>query len=274
MSTTDTTELDHDEEQRQMYVRYEVRGDTARITIDRPGKLNALDLDGWHGITAALTRAAEEAPGPVVLTGTGRAFCAGDDIATFAEHTTRQRAHDFFIGGLLGTMTAIATHPYPVIAAVNGLAVGGGCELVLVSDLAIAAESARFALPEGRIGAWPTVQVGVAAHESGRKLAAEMAFEMDWVSAVDAPRFGLVNRVVPDQDLEFELEETIARIRTASPHAQRLTKRFLNEELVTAGLPKVRRALEALIDETLPTRDLQEGTSAFLAKRLPTFIDA
>ncbi|WP_154794456.1 enoyl-CoA hydratase/isomerase family protein [Occultella kanbiaonis] len=274
MSATDEARHHQAEEQSQMYVKFEVRDDAAWIVIDRPGKLNALDLDGWHGITAALHQAAAEAPGPVVLTGTGRAFCAGDDIATFAQHTTRERAHDFFIGGLLGTMEAIATHPYPVIAGVNGLAVGGGCELVLVSDLAIAAESARFALPEGRIGAWPTVQVGVAAHESGRKLANEMAFEMGWVSAADAPRFGLVNRVVPDEDLGEELEQTIARIRAASPQAQRLTKRFLNEELVTTGLPKVRRALEALIDETLPTRDLQEGTSAFLAKRLPTFIDA
>lgn len=257
-----------------MYVTYEDRSGTAWIVIDRPAKLNALDLDGWNGITDALERAAVELPGPVVLTGTGRAFCAGDDIATFQEHTTRQLAHDFFIGGLLRTIEAIATHPYPVIAAVNGLAVGGGCELVLVSDLAIAAESARFALPEGRIGAWPTVQVGVAAHESGRKLANEMAFEMSWVPASDAPRFGLVNRVVADEDLENEVRQTVGRIRAASPHAQRQTKRFLNEELVATGLPKVRRALEALVDETLPTHDLREGTQAFLDKRQPAFIDA
>src|SRR5690606_23272959 len=177
----------------------------------RPAKLNALDLDGWNGITDALGRAAVELPGPVVLTGTGRAFCAGDDIATFQEHTTRQRAHDFFIGGLLRTMEAIATHPYPVIAAVNGLAVGGGCELVLVSDLAIAAESARFALPEGRIGAWPTVQVGLASHESGRKLANEMAFEMSWVPATDAPRVGVDNKGVAEGDPEGEGGQAIGR---------------------------------------------------------------
>lgn len=257
-----------------MYVRYERRGDTPWVVIDRPAKLNALDLDGWHGITDALARAAEEAPGPVVLTGTGRAFCAGDDIATFQEHTTRERAHDFFINGLLGTMSAIATHPYPVIAAVNGLAIGGGCELVLVSDLAIAAETARFALPEGRIGAWPTVQVGVVAHESGRKRANEMALEMDFVPASKAPDFGLVNRVVPDDDLTREVEATVQRIRAGSLHAQRQTKRFINDDLVQRGLPKVRRALEALIDETLPTQDLQEGTTAFLEKRLPQFTDA
>lgn len=257
-----------------MYVKFEVRDGTAWIVIDRPAKLNALDLDGWEGITAALHRAEAEAPGPVVLTGTGRAFCAGDDINTFADHTTRERAIRFFVDGLFETMRAIATHPYSVIAAVNGVAVGGGCELVLVSDLAIAAQSARFALPEGRIGAWPTVQVGVAASESTRKLAHELAAEMSFVPASDAPRFGLVNRVVPDAELDREVGETVARIRAASPQAQRLTKRFLNEELVESGLPKVRRALLALIDETLPTRDLQEGTAAFLAKRTPTFVDA
>ena len=257
-----------------MYVRYERRGDTPWVVIDRAAKLNALDLDGWQGITEALTRAGEEAPGPVVLTGTGRAFCAGDDIATFQEHTTRERARHFFIDGLFGTMEAIATHPYPVIAAVNGLAIGGGCELVLVSDLAIAAESARFALPEGRIGAWPTVQVGVVAHESGRKRANEMALEMDFVPAARAPEFGLVNRVVPDAELEREVQATVARISTGSLHAQRQSKRFLNEELVQRGLPKTKRALEALIDETLPSHDLQEGTTAFLEKRQPQFTDA
>lgn len=257
-----------------MYVRYERRAETPWVVIDRISKLNALDLEGWHGITAALARAAEEAPGPVVLTGTGRAFCAGDDIATFAEHTTRERAHDFFINGLYRTMEAIATHPYPVVAAVNGLAIGGGCELVLVSDLAIAAESARFALPEGRIGAWPTVQVGVASHESSRKRANEMALEMDFVPADKAPEFGLVNRVVPDAELEHEVEATVARISAGSLHAQRQTKRFLNEDLVQRGLPKTKRALEALIDETLPTHDLQEGTTAFLEKRQPQFTDA
>lgn len=256
-----------------MYVQYEVRDGTAWITIDRPHKLNALDLAGWHGITDALRRAVDDAPGPVVLTGTGRAFCAGDDIATFQQHETPEQARTFFLEGLLATMQAIATHPYPVIAAVNGLAIGGGCELVLVSDLAIAAEEASFALPEGRIGAWPTVQVGVAAHVSGRKLANELAMEMPWVSAADARRFGIVNRVVPADELAAAVAESVARIRSASPHAMRMTKRFLNEELVTTGLPKVRRALEALIDETLPTRDLDEGTRAFLEKRTPMFAD-
>lgn len=257
-----------------MSVRYEVRRATPWIVIDRPGKLNALDLDGWNGITQALARAGAEAPGPVVLTGTGRAFCAGDDIATFQEHTTRERAHHFFIDGLLGTMEAIATHPYPVITAVNGLAIGGGCELVVLSDIAVAAESARFALPEGRIGAWPTVQVGVATHESLRKLANELALEMSFVPAATATRYGLVNRVVPDDQLTEEVEQTVARIREGSLHAQRQTKRFLNEELVQRGLPKVKRALEALVNETLPTRDLQEGTTAFLQKRKPNFTDA
>lgn len=254
-----------------MYVGYEVREGTAWIRIERPEKLNALDLSGWHAITAHLARAADEAPGPVVLTGTGRAFCAGDDIATFQQHATPEQGMDFFIGGLYATIEAIVTHPYPVIAAVNGIAFGGGCELVLVSDLAIAADGATFSLPEGRIGAWPTVAVGVAAHVSGRKLAGELSYEMPVLDAAEARRFGLVNRVVPADGLEDEVRATVARIGAASPHALRQTKRFLTEELITAGLPKVRRALTALVEETLPTHDLQEGTAAFLEKRAPVF---
>lgn len=254
-----------------MYVGYEVREGTAWIRIERPEKLNALDLSGWHAITGHLARAADEAPGAVVLTGSGRAFCAGDDIATFQQHATPEQGMDFFIGGLYGTIEAIALHPYPVIAAVNGLAYGGGCELVLVSDLAIASADAAFSLPEGRIGAWPTVGVGVAQHVSGRKLAGELAYEMPRLDAEEARRFGIVNRVVPPMDLEDEVRATVERIRAASPHAIRQTKRFLNEELVAVGLPKVRRALTALVEETLPTHDLLEGTAAFLEKRTPVF---
>ncbi|TDD68969.1 enoyl-CoA hydratase/isomerase family protein [Jiangella aurantiaca] len=254
-----------------MYVGYEVREGTAWIRIERPEKLNALDLSGWRAITDHLARAVDDAPGPVVLTGTGRAFCAGDDIVTFQQHATPEDGMDFFIGGLYRTIEAIATHPYPVIAAVNGLAFGGGCELVLVSDLAIASADATFSLPEGRIGAWPTVAVGVAPHVSGRKLAGELAYEMPRLDAAEARRFGIVNRVVPPMDLEDEVRGTVERIRAASPHAIRMTKRFLNDDLVTAGLPRVRRALTALVEETLATHDLQEGTAAFLEKRAPVF---
>lgn|SRR5690606_494995 len=254
-----------------MYVGYEVREGTAWIRIERPEKLNALDLSGWHAITDHLARAADGAPGPVVLTGTGRAFCAGDDIATFQEHATPEQGMDFFIGGLYRTIEAIATHPYPVIAAVNGLAFGGGCELVLVSDLTIASSDATFSLPEGRIGAWPTVAVGVAPHVGARKHANELAYEMARLDADEARRFGIVNRVVAPADLDDEVRATVERIRAASPHAIRMTKKFLNEELVTTGLPKVRRALTALVEQTLPTHDLQEGTTAFLEKRTPVF---
>lgn len=256
-----------------MYVKYQLRDETAWVVIDRPHKLNALDRDGWDGITAALHRAADEAPGPVVLTGVGRAFCAGDDIQTFQEHGTAERARSFFLDGLLATMEAIATHPYPVIAAVNGVAVGGGCELVLMADLAIAADDAAFALPEGRIGAWATVGVGVASHTVGRKAFNELVYEMPFVPASEAHRFGLVNRVVPAAELEAAVRASVAEIRAASPHAVRMGKRFLNEELVSQGLPKVRRALEALVDETLFTPDLDEGTRAFLEKRTPVFSD-
>lgn len=254
-----------------MYVGYEVREGTAWIRIERPEKLNALDLSGWHAITDHLARAADEAPGPVVLTGTGRAFCAGDDIATFQEHATPEQGRDFFIGGLYRTVEAIATHPYPVVAAVNGLAFGGGCELVLVCDLAVAADGATFSLPEGRIGAWATIAVGVAPHVTGRKPVGELAYEMGRLDAEEARRVGLVNRVVPAAELVAEVTATADRIRAASPHAIRMTKRFLNEELVAVGLPKVRRALTALVEETLPTHDLQEGTAAFLEKRAPVF---
>lgn len=254
-----------------VYITYEIRDGVPWIVIARPEKLNCLDLEGWHAITACLHRAAAENPGPLVITGQGRAFCAGDDINSFSEYSTPEQGHEFFIGGLYRTIEAIALHPYPVVAAVNGLAYGGGCELVLVSDLAIASQDARFSLPEGRIGAWPTVQVGLAPHVSGRKSANELAYEMGEIPAEAAVRMGLVNRVVPAESLEEEVRASLEQIRRASPHSLRKTKSFLNEELRMHGLPKVRRALMTLVEETLADPDLHEGTSAFLEKRSPRF---
>ena len=253
-------------------VRYENRDGVAWLTLDAPARLNALDLDGWDGITAGLRRAADETRAPVVLTGTARAFCAGDDITTFAGlRADRDRAEAFFLEGLYRTIEAVVEHPTPVVAAVNGLAYGGGLELVAASDLAVAASSARFCLPEGRIGAFATVFVGLAPEQLTYKRANAFAYTMQPLDAAAAAELGLVNEAVPDDGLEAAVGRVVEQVRRGSYDSVVQTKRFLTEHVRRQSLPRVRRALQALVDDVLPTDDLHEGTQAFLAKREPVF---
>lgn len=253
-------------------IDYEVRDGVAWITLNAPHRLNALDLDGWTGITAALARAAEETRAPVVLTGTGRAFCAGDDINSFASlRDDRDAAETFFIDGLFRTIEAIVTHPTPVIAAVNGIAYGGGLELVMASDLAIGAASSRYCIPEGKIGAFATVFVGLASSMLGHKAGGRFAYTMEPLDAPAARDLGLVSDIAEDADLTESVLRTVDAIRAGSYDSYVQTKRFLTHGVRENALPQVRAALLALIDDVLPTHDLAEGTTAFLQKREPEF---
>lgn len=254
-------------------IGYEVREGVAWITLNAPERLNALDLDGWHGITDALARAAEETRAPVVLTGSGRAFCAGDDIRSFAAlREDRDAAIEFFIGGLYRTIEAIVCHPTPVVAAVNGIAYGGGLELVAASDLAVGAASSTYCVPEGRIGAFATVFVGLAPTVLPHKGTGRFAYTMEPLSAAEALDLGLISHVSPDEQLVSEVDRTVAAIREGSYDSFVQTKRFLTERVRREALPQVKAALLTLVDDVLPTPDLSEGTSAFLEKRQPEFV--
>lgn len=253
-------------------VKYEIRDGIVWLRLDRPEKLNALNLEGWNGITDGLARAAVESRAPVVLTGTGRAFCAGDDIASFEILSKDSSlAEEFFLKGLYRAIEAIITHPTPVIAAVNGLAHGGGLELVAASDLAVSAESAEFCIPEGRIGAFAAVFVGLAPTLLGFKEANDFAYRMARLLPQDALQLGLVNSVVPDAQLGIAVDKLVREILAGSPDSISSTKRFLAAEARERGLPRVKAALQSLVDDVLNTPDLAEGTNAFLEKRRPVF---
>lgn len=256
-------------------VRYERVGALAWITLTRPARLNALDLDGWHALTSRLRQAADDESCRVVaITGSGRAFCAGDDITVFGKLVDRADAESFFLGGMLPALEAIVRHPKPVIAAVNGHAYGGGMEIVALCDLAVAVDSAQLRLPEGRIGAWATVFVGAAPALMTLKQAKAAALQMAPLSAQEAQAVGFINEVVAADRLRDRVTAVADELLAASPHALEITKRHLNRWLTTDGLDRIRETLQALVDETLFTPDLLEGTAAFLEKREPRFTGA
>lgn len=243
-------------------------GPVAVIHIDRPDKLNALTAAFWPQLRDELERlAGTGTTRAVVLTGAGqKAFCAGGDIAGFAEldGTAAKRA---FQAECLRTFAAIEDSELPVIAAVNGYAFGGGCELALACDLVLASERASFALPESAIGLVPGFGVLRAPDVIGRHWTKWMVLAGERLDAATAERIGLVQRVVPHDTLLGEATALGERIARAAPLAVRVGKRMINRG-VDRG--ETGYSLEA-VTMLQETADTAEGIAAFTQKRPPRF---
>jgi len=220
-------------------IEYEQRGDAAWITIDRPEKKNALHLEGWSDLRAALDRAAEETR-VAVITGVEDSFSAGDDIALI-EATETADDLDELVGVLGDVLFGIENLEIPVIAAVNGLAYGGGCEMVAAADLAVATTEATFALPEASIGAYPPYAAERVAETVGKKRFMELAMTARPVDAERALDWGLVNRVVPRGDLAATVEEFVEAVASMPAAGLRVTKRAVAARVQASGeLERVR----------------------------------
>lgn len=247
-------------------IEYQQRGDVSWITIDRPEKLNCLTLEGWEQVREGLDRAAEESR-VAVLTGSGRAFSAGDDIGIFDDFDSAQdlealgsRLHSVFQG--------IEQTPIPVIAAVNGLAYGGGCEIVAACDLAVAVEDAEFSLPETRIGVYPAFAVKRMAAFGGRKRCMELALTGEPIDAKTARKWGLVNHIVADDQLETKVTELTEQISESPKRSIRLTKEYINEEVVENG---ERNELMGGLAHLFMSAETKEGIQAFVEDRKPSY---
>jgi enoyl-CoA hydratase/carnithine racemase len=248
------------------------QGPVAHITFGRPEKLHAMDAVGWTGLTKLLREAgADPEVRAVVLRGSPRAFCAGNDIGEFFRLTTPQQARDYFIGLVLPAMQAIVECDVPVISAVRGRAIGGGAEIVLVSDLAVAGKNATFRLPEARIGVWPTVFAAAAPYTLAHKPAGLLSLTTREIEADTALRCALVHEVVDDADVDATAQRLAETTAEGSRDAIRHTKRFTTARLRTDGMAAVHDALAVLADDTLCGPDAAEGTRAFREKRTPSF---
>ena len=253
----------------------EDRGVVAVLTLNRPAKLNALSNDLLGAIMEALDRI-ELSPlvRAVVITGAGRAFSAGADITAFQQHLEAGPANavaHFMRPGHRMTRR-VEAFSKPIIAAVNGLAFGGGCELVESTHIALAAETATFSKAEINIGIIPTFGgTQRLPRNIGRKAAIELILSGRVFDAAEAARLGLVNRVVPGPNLHSEalaLAELLA------------TKPALT---MAAALSAIHRGMDAAIDDGLaieeaafaqivPSHDTREGIAAFVEKRSPRFL--
>lgn len=258
------------------HVLYEKKGHLAYITINRPEVMNALHAEANLELSEVFTDFKEDDNAWIaILTGAGeRAFSAGNDLKATAAATARgeglvaqaPKDRPLYFGGIIGLQCS-----KPIIAAVNGVAAGGGFEIALACDLIIASENARFALPEPRVG---LMAAAGGMHRLPQHLPLKVAMGLlltgKWLSAQDAARFGLVNEVVPSDQLITTAERWANEILECSPLSVRLTK-----ESALAGLAlPVEKAMEGdreRMKTLLASQDFREGPRAFAEKRKPNW---
>jgi 2-(1,2-epoxy-1,2-dihydrophenyl)acetyl-CoA isomerase len=254
-----------------------VRRDGAATTIElaRPDSLNAWTPQLGADLLAAVREAAEdEAVRAVVLTGAGRAFSAGADLRSVTEERTPEGAPDVeraLVERYHPIIELVRTMPKPVLAAVNGPAVGVGCSLALAADLVVARESAYFLLAFANIGLAPDGGSSLfVPSRVGFARAAEMAMLAERVPAGRAVEWGLINRAVPDDAFDAEVAALRDRLAAGPTRSYAGSKRQLNAWLY--GEMGRQLALEASIQQELAaSADFAEGVSAFLEKRAATF---
>jgi enoyl-CoA hydratase len=248
----------------------EVAGRVATVTINRPEKRNALNQETRTGIIAALDALERDAAVRVVIvTGAGdKAFIAGADIAEFEG---RAPVDQFRVMSEWSVYQAADRFPKPIIAAINGFCLGGGCEFAMACDIRIAADNATLGQPEINLGIIPG---GGGTQRLPRLVGLGSAFRLlytgDLIDAAEALRIGLVDQVVPAAELVTQVRALAERIATKSPVALSLMKEAVRAS-VRSPLEEGLRQEITLFGLAFSSEDKKEGVAAFLAKRTPEF---
>lgn len=248
------------------FVTYEVEGQTGLITINRPDALNALNSQVLEELDHILDEIDQSAVRALILTGAGeKAFVAGADIGEMSSFSKEEgeafgkRGNDIF--------KRLETFPIPIIAAVNGFALGGGCELSLSCDIRICSENAVFGQPEAGLGITPgfggTQRL---ARIVGPGMAKQMIFTARNIKAEEAYRIGLVNAIYPPKELLAEAKKMAKGIADNAPIAVRNCKKAINDGL-QVDMDQAVVIEEKLFGDCFETYDQKEGMGAFLEKR-------
>lgn len=253
---------------------YERRGSGAWIRLCRPEALNTLTPGLVAECNAALDQAADDAHVmAVVLTGAGRAFCAGADLKFLGDMPVEQRAKSTaaFLDSVLQLMLRIEAFPKPVIGAINGLATGGGLELLLCCDLVIAAQGARLGDGHANFGLLPGGGASVRLpRKIGPTRAKYLFFTGELLPAAELAATGLINEAVADSDLESVVERLVGKLSTKSPLGLARMKSLVDDGLEQTKTTALR--LELLTGALhAQSFDMQEGIAAFNEKRKPQF---
>lgn len=252
-------------------VLYHVQNGIATVTLNRPQARNALNDQLLADLDAALQQADDDpAVRVVVLTGAGDgAFCAGGDLSMLGGGGPVLEGHRArgAYARVLRRMTRLGK---PLLAAVNGHALGGGLGLVLACDLAIAAERATFGTPEIGVGLFPMMVMALLFRNVGRKRGMELILTGERVSAAEAERMGIINRAVRDDEFEAAVAEMARKLARHSPVALRLGREAFHT-MADMDFDAALEYLQGMLTLNLLTEDAQEGIRAFLEKREPVW---
>ena len=257
-------------------IQLEMRGSVCLLTLNRPDRLNALNVQVANDFKAAVAEAIERGARAIVLTGAGRAFSAGGDLREMQEIAKKDgRVEAFFdepLRLLNEAIVLIRETPVPFIAAVNGVASGGGCNLALACDLVIAAESARFNQACIKIGLTPDCGgTFMLPRLVGWKRATELLFTGELISARAAAEMGMINSVTPDEELMSRAMAMADQLAHAPTAAIAEIKRLLDASAANDLRSQLDLERKTQI-ESGKTKDFVEGVTAFLEKRPPRFV--
>lgn len=248
----------------------EDRGEVAYLTMNRPKQYNALSEEMIAAMQAELDRLREDTTiRAVVLGGNGKAFCAGHDLKQMRANPQQSYYQDLF-ARCSRMMTSLMTIPQPVIARVHGIATAAGCQMVATCDLAVAVDSARFAVSGINVGLFCSTPSVALSRNLGRKNAFEMLITGDFIDASKARDMGLVNRVVTTDALDEEIRKLTDSICAKSPVAVRIGKQMFYRQL-EMGIDDAYRFSGDVMAGNMMADDAAEGIDAFMAKRKPVW---
>ncbi len=246
------------------------RDGIAWLTLNRPGARNALSIGLMEALVAELDAIeADPTTKVVVIGGAGPAFCAGHDLRELRSRPERA-AYQATFELCSRLMTRIVRLPKPVIARVHGVATAAGCQLVASCDLAVAAATARFATPGVNIGLFCSTPMVALSRAVGRKAAMEMLLTGELIDAARARELGLVNRVVPEAELDAAVAALAGQIAAKSPLTLAIGKAAFYRQ-AEMGLDDAYAYVSEVMTRNMLARDAAEGIDAFLAKRQPVW---
>ena len=252
------------------HVTVEPDGPFTTITLNRPEKRNALALEVMIELTQAFRDVATTDAIGVILAANGPVFSAGHNFADMAGTSLDDATHLFDV--CTEMMDVVQSVPQVVIARVHALATAAGCQLVATCDLAVAADSAAFAIPGGKGGLFCHTPLVAVARNISRKRAMQMALTGDQIDAATAASWGLINYAVPDDELDSAVHDLLSRATRGSAASKAAGKRSFYVQTELGQTDAYTYAIDAMAEAAI-TPDAQEGIAAFLGKRKANFTD-
>lgn len=244
----------------------EIRESTARITLNQP-PLNIIDIPMIEEMHSALAQVRSQGDLKVLIIGhQGKAFSAGVSIKDHTPDKGREMIEKFH--GMFRLLNSLAI---PSLALVDGMALGGGCELAVFCDMVIASDRATFGQPEIKVGVFPPVAAVLFPHLIGRNRALELLLTGDVIEAAEAKAIGLINKVFPAQSFREKTDEFISKLTSLSAPVLRLTKRAADDGLYRSVNEGITAVEQLYLGELMKTEDAREGLNAFLERRKPVW---